>query len=255
MNSRELVDKIDELVAIASTTSSPDTQLAKIEEALMQACLFIKGLKRQLRKAIEESIERLPYGSEGQKLRLKDLAGTQTGLEVFESPQAFGDFLDSTVELLEAQGIMTRDRIEGMFNEFKKTYESIVDFKLDVDSLTKTVEQLENFYCRPPGGGPGSVLNPTGNGPAGGTKEARSSTLEVLALLAGIGSFILEVGKELWPLIFSAKEKKPGELPSSFEVLALASLNTIVSNIIAQFGLEATQRTRIRQPLTMSASD
>ena len=253
MNAKELVDKIDELVAVASTTPSPDVQLAKIEEAFKHACLFIKGLKRQLKKAVEISIDRLPYGSTGLKVPLKDLAPTQTGLEAFESPEAFGDFLDSTEELLESQCGMSREQIKQVFMEFKGTYEKIVAFKLDPKELESTLEKLENFYCKPPNGGPGSVLNPDGTGPSGGTKKSRSKTLEVLGILAGIGSFILEVGEKLWPLIFSAKESKETELPPAFEVLALASLNTVLANIVAEFGEEMLDRARLRQLATMTA--
>lgn len=255
MTAKELVDKIDELVAVASTTTSPDTQLAKIEEAFKHACLFIKGLKRQLKKAVEISIKRLPYGSTGLKVPLKDLARGQTGLEVFESPEAFGDFLDSTEELLESQRGMSREQIKQVFAEFKGTYAQIVAFKLDPKELESTVEKLENFYCKPPNGGPGSALNPSGNGPSGGTKKARTETLELLGILAGIGSFILEVGKELWPLIFSAKEGRKSKLSPAFEVLALAALNTVLSNVIAAFGEEVLVKERLRQLTTMTASD
>ena len=255
MTAKELVDKIDELVADASTTTSPDTQLAKIEEAFKHACLFIKGLKRQLKKAVDVSIKRLPYGSTGLKIPLKDIAPTQTGLEVFESPEAFGDFLDSTEELLESQRGMTREQIKQVFEEFKGTYAQIVAFKLDPKELESTVEKLENFYYKPPNDRPGSVLNPSGNSPSGGTKESRHKTLELLGILAGIGSFILEVGKELWPLIFSAKASKRSQLPPAFEVLAFASLNTILANIIAEFGEEALARERLRQFATMTAGD
>ena len=79
--------------------------------------------------------------------------------------------------------------------------------------------------------------------------------MEVLGILAGIGSFILEVGKELWPLIFSAKETKPSKLPVAYEVLALAAVNTILARIIAEFGEEVLERERLRQYATMTAYD
>ena len=255
MNAKELTEKIDELVAIASTTTNPDTQLEKIEEAFKQACLFLKGLKRQLKKAIEVSVARLPHGSTGLKVPLKDLASSQPGLEVFESPEAFGDFLDSTVDLLESQRGMSREQIAQAFAEFKRTYEQLVAFKLDARELESAMQKLENFYCKPPNGGRGSALNPSGNGPAGGTQESRSKTMEVLGILAGIGSFILEVGKELWPLIFSAKEAKRSKLPVAYEVLALAAVNTILTRIIAEFGEEVLERERLRQYATMTADE
>jgi hypothetical protein len=118
---------------------------------------------------------------------------------VFRSKDSFADFLESTLDLLEAQQFLSRQKLGELFEEFKRNYDAVAESKLDVSALSEIVGRLENFYCKPPYGGPGGVLvgpKPDIDGPGGVTEKSTRSALDMMALLAGIGSFIVQVGEK-----------------------------------------------------------
>jgi hypothetical protein len=252
MTPRQLTQKLNLLVAEAATTTNPEAKVKKIEEALKIACVFIKTLKPLLRDAMRDAITRLPSGSEGRTVTIKDLSFAHRELEVFRSKEAFADFLESTLDVLEAQQFLSREKFVELFEGFRRNYDAVADLKLEVGALNEIVGRLENFYCRPPYGGPGGILvgpDPDIDGPGGVEAKTTRSALDMMALLAGIGSFIVQVGEKLWPLIFTARQQDRANLPAAVEVLAFASLNSLLASIVNEFGVELTMKPRVRAPV------
>lgn len=229
MNAKPLqlfLDEIDEIVAEAETTTDPQKRIELLEKALFLACRYTKSLNRQIGTVIKNVLERGRFDESRATIPLRDIAQSDPQLQVFRHKEILVEFLEAGRGLLRNQMAIPEEKIDQLLANIDQSYELFMDEKMSAEPLLENFKRLEDFFCRPPWGGPGGPLvgpNPTQDGPGGVTAGREQRVLNYLDTLSNVGSFLASVFGKMFGAQ-SPRSEQPlevSEFPYDYQVLAL----------------------------------
>lgn len=248
---KKLLQEIDDLVTNAETTPDSAERLKFLQEALAKACRYIKGLNARIPSIISEVLKRGRFDPELVMLPLRDIAAADEELEVFRDKKILLEFLRTGKGLLKNQMQMSDDEIYEILRHIEQTYDLFIDESIAEEPLLKKFDDLQEFFCRPPWGGPGGPLvgpEPDDDSPSGVTVERTVKVIGFLGTLSSIGSFIIKIIEHFSITGEKSKTSESESIPYTHQVLALCLFSGFVSYLDA--GQEIPKRVLVPSGVT-----
>lgn len=183
-----LIDKLDELMAIAQTSADASARRAAVEAALNVVCEWLTKVRRRLKRLAEQAVSasNLPLS-----IKFRDAVFADDAVPELQSKEALADFLDAAMPALVAQRIDTSSRISAVIAQILRTYDAFMELKVGVNDLHLQFAKLKRFFCRPPGGGSGDQPGPLDPDSGGGsTAERVDRVRDHISAFATIASFL-----------------------------------------------------------------
>ena len=240
------LDRIDDLIADASTRQDLEDRIKCLEEALSLACRFLTRINRRIKRFIRKAVEDSPTGEQHITVPLSDIAGSHAELAMFQNWDSLEDVFATINDLLVKQGYLDRERAELIREQSKNSFNEMVESKIGFDEFLANFETLKRFCCdQPPGSfgdGPDDEPPP---GPEGNETRSQkvSRYLDNLASLATIGALLAPL---IW--IEPAKppppppQKPPIEYPLELRLLVLLLLSVQARRLSAGGMVPAAER-------------
>jgi hypothetical protein len=238
------LDRIDDLIADASTRQDLEDRIKSLEEALSLACRFLTRINRRIKRFIRKAVEDSPTGEQHITVPLSDVARSHPELAMFQDWDSLEDVFATINDLLVKQGYLDRERAELIREQSKNSFNEMVESKIGFDEFLANFETLKRFCCdQPPGSfgvGPDDEPPP---GPEGNETRSQkvSRYLDNLASLATIGALLAPL---IWtePAKPPPPQKPPIEYPLELRLLVLLLLSVQARRLSADGIVPAEER-------------